>query len=41
MSTMRSRPHEPLPPPEPTMSEPLLTIQAGESLVLRIAAIDR
>lgn len=41
MSTMRSRQHEPLPTPEPTTSEPLLTVQAGESLMLRIAAIDR
>lgn len=41
MSTMRARRHDRFLAPDSAENEPLLTVRAGETLVLRVAAVDR
>ncbi len=41
MSAMRARRHDRFLAPDSAENEPLLTVRAGESLVLRVVAVDR
>jgi hypothetical protein len=41
MSTVRARHPEQVLPPEPLLVEPLMTVNAGESVVIRVGALDR
>lgn len=41
MSTVRASQPEQVLPPEPLLAEPLITVRAGDTVVIRIGAVDR